>query len=100
MRHFYIFLFSFKLLNSLPHKVAPTRNGDSGQTFIIFVHFFRKIVFTVNEHKNICIATLKPLFHDESFLEIFHLSNVFSPCKLGIFDKFFKNSQFTWGKNI
>ena len=88
MRHFYIFLFSFKLLNSLPHKVAPTRNGDSGQTFII--HFFRKVVFTVNEHKNICIATLKPLFHDESFLEIFYLSNVFSPCKLAFLINFSK----------
>ena len=35
---------------------------------------------------------LRPLLHDQIFFDKFHMSNSFSPCKLGFFDKFVKNS--------
>ena len=37
-------------------------------------------------------SCLKPLLHDQIFCDKFHVSNVFWPCKLEIFDKFVEKS--------
>ena len=37
-------------------------------------------------------ATLKSLLHEQILFDKFHVSNVFYPCKSGIFDKFVENS--------
>ena len=46
---------------------------------------------TVVEFTPILTASVKHLFDDQIFFEKFHESNLFSPCKLGIFDKVVTN---------